>query len=222
LVNQILQNISNKILTASHRCNLIFHKYYEFIHAPIVLGNAKRYSRRILVPFSPLSSLIPINRSRTVTLLEILVVTIMKKKESKACIITYGCYIPDQTADPPIGSVLRPSRTVIEGVLHIMQAAYGFSMHNEACRRRTNNKARAVIRYIWRAGPSSCPFNTAKVFAYASAPNDLAIRHESQFSLNESPLQIALNRVHIRITSYMYRKLLLWLRLFRDAIIFQR
>lgn len=23
-------------------------------------------------------------------------------------------------------------------------------MHNEACRRRTNNKARAVIRYIWR------------------------------------------------------------------------
>lgn len=71
-----------------------------------------------------------------------------------------------------------------------MQAAYGFSMHNEACRRRTNNKARAVIRYIW---PFFLAFNTAKEFAYAnaSAPDDLAIRHESQFSLNDSSLQIA-------------------------------
>lgn len=50
----------------------------------------------------------------------------------------------------------------MEGVLHIMQAAYGFSMHNEACRRRTNNKARAVTRYIWPChGPSSWRFNTA-------------------------------------------------------------
>lgn len=29
----------------------------------------------------------------------------------------------------------------MEEVLHIMQAAYGFSMHNEACRRWTKNKA---------------------------------------------------------------------------------
>jgi len=38
----------------------------------------------------------------------------------------------------------------MEEVLHIMQAAYGFSVHNEACRRRTDDKAYAVIRYIWR------------------------------------------------------------------------
>ena len=33
------------------------------------------------------------------------------------------------------------SWTIMEEVLHIMQAACGFSMHNEACRRWTKNKA---------------------------------------------------------------------------------
>jgi hypothetical protein len=61
-------------------------------------------------------------------------------------IMTRPRYIPRQS---PAG-VLRPSRTVMEELLHIMQAAYGFSMHNEAARRRTDNKAYAVIRYIWR------------------------------------------------------------------------
>jgi len=176
------------------RCNLIFHECYGF-RAPIrVLGDANGTSTRdVLVSFSPLSSLMPINRSRTVILLEILVTTIRKRKESKAIYNNARLlYSRLEAAGPPI-AVLRSSRTVMEGVLHIMQAAYRFSMHNEACRRRTNNKARAVIRYIWRARPFFLAFNAAKGFACAnaSAPNDLAIRHESQFSLNESPFLIA-------------------------------
>src|SRR5436190_10438010 len=55
----------------------------------------------------------------------------------------------------PIGVLHSSSpRTVMEEVLHIMQAAYGFSMHNEACRRRTNNKACALSSDI--SGNDAC------------------------------------------------------------------
>lgn len=56
--------------------------------------------------------------------------------------ISGGCYSRwnrDGTLSPR--GVLRCPWTVMEEVLHIMQAACGFSMHNEACRRWTKNKA---------------------------------------------------------------------------------
>lgn len=103
----------------------------------------------------------------------------------------------------------------MEEVLHIMQAAYGFSMHNEACRRRTNNKARAVIRYIWRDAcaallPGVSYREGVRIRkCVGDLANDLAIRRESQFFAElTAQLQIARQRAS-------YRELLLWSWLLR-------